>query len=335
MIVDPFLTAAYVSSYVPCLQNDENDPKHLKISACCKHYVAYSLENYDDVDRHHFDANVTAQDMADTYLPAFEACASPSQGAGSCIMCSYNSVNGVPVCASEEYLSLARQDWKFDGYITSDCGAVEDVYNTHFYAKTPNDAVADVLKAGMDTECGQFFEYNLKAAYDAGAIDEEHIDRALSHLFRVHMRLGRFDKNTSFNEIGLDVINSDAHQELAREAARQSIVLLKNLNNEALPLSVDDLSNGGGGGLAVIGPNADAPKTMLGNYEGIPPYIITPLHGLQDIAGVENVHFSLGCDISKVSDEGFADAVSIVTQASAVIMIMGIDQSQESEGHDR
>lgn len=89
---DPYLTGEYVSSYVPGLQVDESDPKHLKISACCKHYVAYSLEDYDSVDRHHFNANVTMQDMADTYLPAFEACASPARGAGSCIMCSYNSV---------------------------------------------------------------------------------------------------------------------------------------------------------------------------------------------------------------------------------------------------
>lgn len=314
---------------MPGLQHDDADPRHLKLSACCKHYVAYSLEDYDSIDRHHFDANVTEQDMADTYLPAFEACASPDQGAGSCIMCSYNSVNGVPMCANNKYLDLARNEWKFDGYITSDCGAVEDVYANHYYATTPIAAVADVLKAGMDTECGSWFETYLKPAYTAGAIDEKLIDGALRNLFRVHMRLGRFDKNSSFNAIGLDQINSPQHKALAQDAARQAVVLLKNLDNKALPLS-KDISK-----VAVIGPNSDVPKTMLGNYEGIPPYVVTPLKGIQNILGAAKVQYELGCDISKESEDGFAAAIKAAQGSDAIIMVMGIDQSQESEGHDR
>jgi beta-glucosidase-like glycosyl hydrolase len=318
-----------VASYVPGLQNDAADPDHLKISACCKHYVAYSLEDYNSIDRHHFNANVTEQDMADTYLPAFEACASPSRGGGSCIMCSYNSVNGIPMCANNEYLDLARKEWKFDGYITSDCGAVEDVYATHYYASTPTAAVADVLKAGMDTECGSWFETYLKPAYTAGLIDEAVVDTALSNLFRVQMRLGRFDKNTSFNEIGLDQINSEANQALARDAARQAVVLLKNLDNKALPLSKDI------GSVAVVGPNSDAAKTMLGNYEGIPVYIVTPLEGVQDVIGAAKVNYAMGCDISTVSTDGFAAATDAVSRSDAIIMFMGIDQSVEREGQDR
>jgi beta-glucosidase-like glycosyl hydrolase len=151
--VDPYLTSEYVRAYVPALQYDnpqEGTKQHLKVSACCKHFVAYSLENYEDMDRHHFNANVSAQDMTDTYLPAFEVCASPHSAAASCMMCSYNEVNGVPSCANRQLLTdRARMEWGFDGYITSDCGAVEDVFNTHYYAKTPQQAVREVLLAGL------------------------------------------------------------------------------------------------------------------------------------------------------------------------------------------
>ncbi len=120
------------------------------------------MESSEGVDRHHFDAIVTDQDMADTYLPAFEACASPTRGGGSCIMCSYNAVNSVPMCANKEYLTdLARNEWKFDGYITSDCQAVEDIYYARQYTSTPEEAVALVLQSGLDIECGGLFEGSL------------------------------------------------------------------------------------------------------------------------------------------------------------------------------
>lgn len=162
---DPYLTSAYVTSYVPGLQysssflnenkseQEELDTTILKVSACCKHFAAYSFENYQDMDRHHFDANVTDQDMTDTFLPAFEACIDPEKGGASCIMCSYNAINGVPSCANAELLHQTRADWNFEGYITSDCGATEDIYSTHHYVDTPEEAVAAALLAGKTCRC--------------------------------------------------------------------------------------------------------------------------------------------------------------------------------------
>lgn len=138
---------------MPGLQYDDKEQDILKVSACCKHYAAYSFENYQDVDRHHFDANVTAQDMTDTFSPAFEACISPAKGGASCVMCSYNAINGVPSCANTELLQRTREDWQFEGYITSDCGATEDIYSTHQFVETPEEAVAIALQAGTKACC--------------------------------------------------------------------------------------------------------------------------------------------------------------------------------------
>ena len=201
---DPYLTSEYVSNYVPGLQYDKNEKNVLKVSACCKHYAAYSLENYENVDRHHFDAIVTAQDMTDTFLPGFEACISPDRGGASCVMCSYNSINGVPSCANQELLGQTRDKWNFDGYITSDCGATEDIYSNHHYAKTPQQSVAQSLLAGMDMDCGRWFSLHLADTIEDGThgVSIADVDEALRHLFTVHMRLG---EATLVNKIATDL----------------------------------------------------------------------------------------------------------------------------------
>ncbi len=330
---DPYLTSEYVSTYVPSIQYDHSaDSKHLKVSACCKHYVAYSLENYEGMDRHHFNANVTAQDMADTYLPAFEACASPDAGGGSCIMCSYNSVNGVPTCANKHLLTtLARETWNFNGYITSDCGAVEDVYNTHYYAKTPSETVRDVLQAGMDTECGRWFDLHLEKAVNLGAVPMQLVDAALTNLMTIHMRLGRFDRSgTGFDSLSWADVNTNAHQQLALEAARQAVVMLKNSDGKVLPYNAAEIPSS----LAVIGPNADVTKTLLGNYFGKPPYTVTVLSALTAAMG-GRVSYTQGCSIKSTSTDDFANAAAIAKASDAVVLVMGIDESVESEGQDR
>lgn len=118
---DPYLNSEYAAHYVASLQGEKDEGEFLKVSACCKHYAAYSLEKYSGTDRHHFDSQVTKQDLGDTFLPAFQSCV--QRGKASSIMCSYNAINGVPACASNEFLTdIARKEWGFDGYITSDCG---------------------------------------------------------------------------------------------------------------------------------------------------------------------------------------------------------------------
>lgn len=122
---DPFLTGTYSAIYVRGLQATDRRGGGLRISACCKHLAAYSLEDSDGVTRYEFDAEVTTQDLADTYLPAFRSCV--IRGGASCVMCAYNAVNGVPMCANKPFLTgLVREKWAFDGYVTSDCDAVKN-----------------------------------------------------------------------------------------------------------------------------------------------------------------------------------------------------------------
>jgi len=348
---DPFLTAAYVESYVPGLQygDDMSDSdRKLKVSACCKHFVAYSLERYGDTDRHHFNANVTAQDMADTYLPAFESCIAQDRGAASCIMCSYNEVNGVPSCANRELLTtLARDTWGFEGYIASDCGAVEDVYDTHHYASTPEQAVAETLDAGMDLECGSFFDKHLEHTVKSEHVAMSQVDRALANLMSVHVRLGRFDRSgTVYDSLTFDAnVNSAAHQQLAMDAARQAVVLLKNdpllaaADSAPATLPFAWAADSPAVQISVVGPNADAGKTMQGNYEGIAPFLISPLAAIRAEAtaaeATVTVDYTQGCEIDGDNSSGFGAAVTSAQNSDVVVLVMGLDQTQEREGVDR
>ncbi|MQL96769.1 hypothetical protein Taro_029446 [Colocasia esculenta] len=148
---DPMTTSKYAVAYVRGLQGDTYQGGSLgtglKASACCKHFTAYDLDRWKGVTRYGFNAVVSAQDLEDTYQPPFRSCV--VEGRASGIMCSYNRVNGVPTCADYNLLSrTARGSWGFYGYITSDCDAVQVMRDNHLYARTPEDAVADSLKAG-------------------------------------------------------------------------------------------------------------------------------------------------------------------------------------------
>ena len=236
---DPTVNAEYVKQFVPGLQG--TDPKYTKAGACLKHYAAYSEET----GRLGFAAYVTSQDMEDTYLPAFEAGVEDGKAIG--IMCSYNAEtygegifgagtqNGaIPSCANKGILNdLAREKWGFDGYITSDCGAVGDVESKHNYTANTEETVAAVFAAGMDTDCGRKMNSEAMAPLLANATIAAMGDTALTRLFAVQMRLGFFDPRSSFAPAmyGAEVVNTPANQALAKEAADQSLVLLKNVGS--------------------------------------------------------------------------------------------------------
>jgi len=339
---DPYLTSEYVQQLVPGLQRDpELDPdgEFLKVSACCKHYAGYSLEQWEGVSRHQFNAEIGTQDFADTYLPAFEACATPAKAGASSMMCSYNAVNGVPSCANDWLLSdLARGEWGFDGYITSDCGAVEDVWLTHHYTDTPVEAVADVLTAGTDLDCGSVFDEHLGEAFDAGAVTEGMLDSALINLAAVQMRLGMFqpdDAPTPFDGLGAEDVATAEHTQLALEAARQAVTMLKNkdatlplfgVGNEVVPPRMR---------LAVVGPNANATVVMQGNYQGVAPFLVSPLEGLRQSGAFAEVGYAKGCDVNSSNASGIAAAAELVEVSDAVVLVVGLDQTVESEGLDR
>ena len=323
---DPYATSMYAKYFVPGFQVGE-DPKHVKASSCCKHYYAYDLENWGGVDRHHFNAIINQQDEADTYLPAFHSCV--MNGKVTALMCSYNAVNGVPSCANERIMNgFARGLWGFEGYITSDCGAVNDVHTTHAYANS-DDTCRDVLEAGMDSDCGTFLHGNLLKSMQDNVTTQSQVDTALEHLFAVQIRLGLFD--AAYNQPYLqytykEMVNIPSHQKLALEVAQQGMVLLKN-TNKAFPLSTDNIKT-----LAVVGPNANATNVMQGNYQGVAPYLISPVMGLSNYTKVSYVQ---GCDTECASTAGFGDAVIAAREADATVIVIGISTKEEGEAHDR
>nr|XP_023904908.1 probable beta-D-xylosidase 6 [Quercus suber]POE44902.1 putative beta-d-xylosidase 6 [Quercus suber] len=327
---DPMVASAYAVEYVKGLQGEDlvGGDGGFMVSACCKHYTAYDLENWGDFHKFSFNAMVSKQDMEDTYQPPFQSCI--EEGGATCLMCSYNRVNGVPSCADPDLLQIARRDWGFKGYITSDCDAVAVIYEDHKYAKAPEDAVADVIKAGMDIDCGTYLSRYTQLALEQGQIQEEDINRALSSLFSVQLLLGLFNGDPSkghFGKLGREDICTLAHKKLAIDAARQGIVLLKNDKN-LLPLKRTTITS-----LAIIGPSANDSSQLGGDYTGVPCNPISLFEGLQPYI---KTTYATGCGDTRCnSSDGFAEAVRISAEADAVVVVAGLDLSQEDEERDR
>ncbi|BBN12615.1 beta-glucosidase [Marchantia polymorpha subsp. ruderalis] len=340
---DPYLIGQYsvyfvrgmqeAKDYDPSNQDDDgNEYFALKTSACCKHYTAYDLDNWHGIERYYFNAEVTKQDLADTYNPPFQSCV--QEGRASCLMCSYNKVNGVPTCGDPDLLKgIVRKAWGLRGYIVTDCDSLLVMYDQSRYSRSPAEAIATAMLAGLDLNCGSTIKNHGATAVNQSLISEDDIDRALSNTLTVLMRLGIFDGSPldqPYGSLGEDDICSDEHQDLAREAAVQGIVLLKN-EEDSLPLSPSQIKT-----LAIIGPNADDKKyTMLGNYAGRPCKYVTPLQGISTYH-IDTVVFETGCSsIDCSSDEKIEDAVSAAKKADAVILVMGLDQDLERETFDR
>jgi beta-glucosidase len=265
---DPYLTGRLGVAFIKGLQGD--DPRYLKVAATAKHYAVHSGP---EPERHGFDAVVNPRDLEETYLPAFRMAVEDGKVEG--IMCAYNRTNGEPCCANEKLYSILRSSWKFKGHVVSDCGAVDDIYKFHNYAKTEAEASARSVKAGTDLSCGGEYRSLVKAVKD-GLVTEREIDVALGHLMTTRFRLGMFDppEMVAYARIPISANNAPANQQLALRAARESMVLLKNTAN-TLPLKSGLRS------LAVIGPNADAAEVLLGNYNGQPLNSVTPLAGIR------------------------------------------------------
>ncbi|KAK4751874.1 hypothetical protein SAY87_020672 [Trapa incisa] len=326
---DPLLSSKYASGYVRGLQQtDDGNPDRLKVAACCKHYTAYDVDNWKGVDRYHFNAIVTRQDMDDTFQPPFKSCV--IDGNVASVMCSYNQVNGKPTCADPDLLAgVIRGQWKLNGYIVSDCDSVDVLYNSQHYTKTPEEAAAVSILAGLDLNCGSFLGLHTQKAVEAGLVDEAAINKAVSNNFATLMRLGFFDgdpRKQLYGKLGPSDVCTAENQELAREAARQGIVLLKN-SGSSLPLNPASIKT-----LAVMGPNANVTKTMIGNYEGTPCKYVTPLQGLTTYVSTT---YAPGCANVFCITAQLGDAKQIATMADATVLVMGADLSIEAESRDR
>jgi beta-glucosidase len=279
---DPYLTGRMAVAFVTGMQGD--DPHYLKVVATPKHYAVHSGP---EPERHSFDARVSERDMVETYLAAFRT--SVIEGKAGSIMCVYNAVNGTPGCASADLLQRRlREQWGFQGYVVSDCGAVNDIHRNHEHTSTLGEAAVAAVKAGTDLTCGTEYR-TLVDEVKAGRITEPEIDRAVERLFVARFRLGMFDpaEKVPYSKISIDVNDSSAHRELAREAERRAIVLLKNQGG-VLPLDPSLRE------IAVVGPAADDPIGLLGNYNGISSRQVTPLEGLEQQLPAARVRHALG-----------------------------------------
>ncbi|HET7101087.1 MAG TPA: glycoside hydrolase family 3 C-terminal domain-containing protein [Terriglobia bacterium] len=279
---DPFLTSQLGMAFVRGVQG--NNPKYLEAVATPKHFAVHSGP---EPLRHGFNAKVSPYDLEDTYFPAFRATIEEAHADST--MCSYNAINGPPACADAFLLQKTLRDkWGFHGYVTSDCGAVDDIFTGHHYAPDLEHASALAVKAGTDTTCGNEYVTLVKAVKD-GLIKESEIDTSVKRLFTARMRLGMFDPKADvpFNSIPMSQVNSPAHRELALRAARESMVLLK--NDGVLPLKPGVKT------IAVIGPNAEYLPAIEGNYHGTPPQPVLPIDGmLKAFAGKAKILYAQG-----------------------------------------
>jgi len=284
---DPCLTAAMGVSFVKGLQGEH--PQYLKLVATPKHFAVHSGP---EADRHHFDARVDERDLRETYLPAFEACV--KEGKAASVMGAYNRLNGEPCCASPTLLEqILRQEWGFDGYVVSDCEAIRDIFEHHQVVKTAAEAAALAVKNGCELNCGAVYPA-LVDAVKQGLISEDTIDRAVMRLFAARFRLGMFDppEQVPYAQIPYEIVDSPEHRELALQAARQSIVLLKNDGN-LLPLRKDIES------IAIVGPNADNLQVLLGNYNGTPARAVTLLEGIRrKTSPATKIYCAQGCGLA-------------------------------------
>jgi len=280
---DPFLTGRLAVAFVRGIQGD--DPRHPRAIATPKHFVAHSGP---ETGRDSFNAVVSPHDLEDTYLPAFRAAV--TQGGAGSVMCSYNALNGVPTCADATLLDTwLRKDWGFRGYVVSDCDAVGDISAFHHYAPDDVQAGAVALRAGTDLDCGHTYAGLVKAVQQ-GDVAESALDASLVRLFTARYRLGELGGDATYARIGANDIDSAAHRRLALQAARESLVLLKNAR-DALPLR-------GGLRLAVIGPDADTLETLEANYHGTARAPVTPLEGLRARFGVDRVRYAQGAPVA-------------------------------------
>lgn len=284
---DPYLTSRLGVAFVKGLQGD--DPRYLKVVATPKHYAVHSGP---EPERHGFDAKALERDIRETYLPAFRA--TVVEGKAASVMCAYNRTNDEPCCASKKLMGdILRGEWGFGGYVVSDCGAITDIWRGHHFAKNDAEASAIAVKAGTDLACGQEYSALIQAVKDK-LITEAEIDIALKRLMTARFRLGMFDppEMVPYARIPFSENDTPAHRELSLKAAHESIVLLKNESN-VLPLK-KDLKK-----IAVIGPNADAPEVLLGNYNGRPSKSVTPLGGIKNAVSKDTeVIYALGSTLS-------------------------------------
>lgn len=325
---DPYLTGELAVAFVRGLQGDH--PHYLKVVATPKHFAVHSGP---ESKRHELDVLVNNKDLRETYLPAFRAAV--EEGKAASIMGAYNRVNGEPCCASDMLMRrILREEWGFQGYYVSDCGAICDFHLNHKITNRPAESAAMAVRLGCDLNCGKVYP-NLLQALEDELISEEEIDVCLRRLLEAKFRLGMFDPpdDVPYAQIPYEVVDSAEHRAAALRAARESIVLLKN-EGKLLPLSKDIAS------IAVIGPNADDRLVLLGNYYGTPSHATTILEGIREaVSPATRLWYAEGCPVASTNilgvtqpdTHGLSEALSAAQRADVVILVLGNAPCLEGE----
>jgi len=318
---DPYLTGEIGKAFVLGLQG--NHHKYLKVAAGAKHFAVHSGP---EANRHSFNAKVTPQDLNQTYLPAFKKLVEANV---EIVMCAYNRLNDEPCCGNELLLNnILRDEWGFTGHVVSDCGAINDIKSNHNFTISDEQSVAYAIRGGVDLNCGSLYNV-IPKAIDQGLLSEEDLDKSLKRLFMTRLKLGIL-KNVSdnpYDSLGKKDINNKYHIDLARNLASKSIVLLKN-ENDILPLS-KNLNR-----LFITGPNAANINTLLANYNGLSPNIVTPLEGIiNKVSNGTIVRFNQGVDL--VNNSGLKEwSPSLAGSSDVTIAVMGISAMIEGEQGD-
>lgn len=325
---DPYLTARLGVAYIKGLQGDG---KYLKVAACAKHYAVHSGP---EAIRHEFDAEVSQKDLWETYLPAFEAAV--KEGEVEAVMGAYNRTLGEPCCGSDLLIrKILRGKWGFQGHFVSDCWAISDFHLHHHITTTAPESAALAIKMGCDVNCGNTYLHLLRALED-GLITEDDITTAAERLFTTRFMLGEFDENCEYNSIPYEVVECPEHLALSEEAARRSIVLLK--NDGILPLDKTKIKT-----IGVIGPNANDRMALIGNYHGTASRYITVLEGIQDYVGDDvRVLYAEGCHLYKDRVEGLglpgdrlSEAETVAEHSDVVVLVTGLNENLEGEEMDQ
>lgn len=322
---DPYLTAQIALNFLGGMQGEH--PKYLKTVATVKHFACNNV----DLNRSKISSNVDERSLREYYLPAFKTCV--TEGKVFSVMSAYNALNDVPCPANRTLLTyILRGEWGFTGYVVSDCDAVADVWYNHQYVATEQDATALCIKSGTDLNCGGTYQFFAGAAIYNGLMSEMNVDTALKRVFKARFLLGEFDPPSMvpYTSIPNEELDCEEHRNLALQAAREAIVLLKN-RNSLLPLNNNALAR-----IAVIGPNANV--VQLGGYSGTPSIHVTPLQGIisKVDTSITHVEYVRGCTISGPKDQAsFDSAVTLATNSDIAVMVCGTDLTVTTEELDR
>ncbi|MEO6313725.1 MAG: glycoside hydrolase family 3 N-terminal domain-containing protein [Chitinophagaceae bacterium] len=324
---DPFLTASMGVAFIKGLQG--TDDRYLKTAAAAKHFAVHSGP---EAGRHTFNAVVDEKDLRETYLYAFKKLV--DAGVES-VMCAYNRVNGEPCCTGQTLLqSVLRKEWKFHGHVVTDCGALDDVFRRHKTIATSVATAAAAIKAGVNLDCSSLLQQDVMAAIDQRLLTVQELDSALAAILRTQLKLGFYDPaaGNPFSKYGADSVAGAYHINLARIAAQQSMVLLKNSTmpgkiNPVLPLIRKEY-----GAIMVVGTNAASLDALMGNYHGVSSKAVNFVEGIT--AAVDagtRVEYDLGCDYTDTVHFG---GIWAAGNADVTVAVLGLNPVYEGEEGD-